>query len=361
MPMNIQQTARAVLCVILGAGISVNASARQPAPPAPQPPAPQPPVPAVPGGTFDPARPVTAEVDTSTLARISIDPRLTDFTSLVMATQQESLLRSEAVTLLVPTNDALAALGPGAVERLLKPENIDEVRQLVRSHVLLQVLPANKLTTSGRLRTFGGRRILPTLADGRISIGNARLIQFDITASNGVVHIIDGVITGPTRSLLESVEADPSLSRFAQMLKLTGVDVSLAGKQNLTVLAPSDAAFARLNPKVVSDLMDPNNRTELSKLVARHVFAGSIYSESLGTIAAGQRGIPSLAGDPLHSEMKDGNPLFNKTARLTKTDTEASNGVLHTIDDVLRFIPWGEQAPKVPDQNIPIPSVPAPK
>jgi uncharacterized surface protein with fasciclin (FAS1) repeats len=311
------------------------------------------PQPAAPGGTFDPSRPITAEPDTTAYSRVAADPRLSTFLDLLKATQQESLLRSETLTVFAPTNEAFAALGTAEIERLKKPENAGELKKLVRGHVLLQIVPANKLTTSGRLRSFGGRRLLPVMTAGRVTVEGAKIVQTDITASNGVVHIIDAVLRWPTGTVLQAIEKDPSLSRFTEMLKLSGKDTVLNGTQNYTVLAPSNAAIERISPAAIHDLMDPEKRTDLDKFVSRHIFAGMIFSESLGTIASSQRGIPSMAGDPLHSEVKDGKPLFNKTARLVKTDLETSNGVVHEIDDVLRFIPWGDEAPKVPDQPVP--------
>ncbi len=312
------------------------------------------------GGTFDPSRPVTAEPDTTVYVRVAADPRLSIFLELVKATEQESLLRSETLTVLAPTNDALKAMGDAEIARLKKPENAAELKKLVRGHVLLQTVTLDKLTTSGRLRSYAGRRLLPVMQANRPTIDGARVIQSDIAASNGVVHIIDSVIRWPQGTLLQSIEKDPSLSRFTEMLKLAGKDTVLNGTQTFTVLAPTNAAIERISPAAISSLLEPDKRTELDKFVSRHIFAGTIFSESLGTIASSGKGIPSMAGDPLHSELKDGKPLFNKTARLVKTDTETSNGVVHTIDDVLRFIPWGDNAPKVPDQTVP-PTAPAPK
>lgn len=305
------------------------------------------------GGTFDPSRPVTSTPDTTVYIRIEADPRLSSFLDLVKATQQESLLRSETLTVLAPTNDAIKALGEAELTRLKSPANAAELKKFVRGHVLLQSVPLNKLTNSGRLRSFGGRRLLPVMEGNRVTIDGAKVVQADIAASNGVVHIIDAVIRWPSGTLLATIEKDPSLSRFSEMLKLAGKDTVLNGTQNFTVLAPTNEALSRINPNAIKDLMEPDRRTELDKFVSRHIFAGMIFSESLGTIASSGKGIPSMAGDPLHSEIKDGKPLFNKTARLLKTDTESSNGVVHTIDDVLRFIPWGDNAQPVPDQNAP--------
>lgn len=315
------------------------------------------------GGTFDPSKPMTAEADTSVLARAKADPRLTRLVALVEASGQASMLQSENVTLLAPSNEAFDRLPKGDLDRLLGEAGSSDLKELVRAHVLFQTVASSQLSAGQRQRTFGGRRLLVGRdGAGKPTVGGARIVQADITASNGVIHIIDTVLVPPARTLLGVIEADPRLTKFTEMLKATGRDATLNGGQTLTVLAPSDSAFARLSPAVLADLMDPDKRTELNKFVQRHLVGGALYSENIEAFGTGRTRLPSMSGEPLTIEINRG-ALINKTARIVEPNVEARNGVVHVMDDFLRFIPWGENAKPVPDQpvpNQPVPNQPVP-
>lgn len=319
-----------------------------------QPAASQPPMPRAPGGTFDPEKPLTAEADTTTLARIRADTRLSTFSELIQLTAQESLLRSEKITVLAPVNDAFKALPAGELDRLRQEPNRAELQRLVRMHVLTNVIDSRGFATAPRQRTYSGRRVRfepitvgPQGAPRGIapfSVRGAKFVQTDVTASNGVMHVMDALVLAPGQSVLQLIQANPKLTRYAQMLKASGVDQVLAGSGSFTVFAPSDEAIDRLDARVLAELLDPKMPDAASKFVRRHIFAGGIYSENAGVVGAGETGVPSMAREPLTTEIKDGRPLLNGTARLVETDAEGSNGVLHVIDDILRITP----KPKAP-------------
>ncbi|MFM9957866.1 MAG: fasciclin domain-containing protein [Phycisphaerales bacterium] len=318
---------------------------------------PTPPVPAgqAPGGTFDPSKPVTAEVDTSLYARAKADPRLIKFISLVEVTRMESLLRSENATLLAPTDAAFEKVPREEIERLLTPEANDELRALVRSHVLMKLTPTQQFGAERRVRTYGNRRLLVEVdAARKFTFAGASIVQADVTGSNGVMHLIDKVLLPPPNTVLQTIENDPTLTTFAKLVKASGREEMLtSSKQVVTVFAPSDEVFARLSPSVVEGLLNPDNLEDLKKVIGRHIVSGSMFVENLEAFASGERGLPTFSGEPLKIEVEGGGALINKTARISKGDTECKNGVLHITNDLLRFIPWGDEAKPVPAQPIP--------
>lgn len=318
------------------------------------------PTPPAPGGVFDPSKPSTAEPDTSVMARVRADPRLTQFLSLIEVTRQESLLRTENATVFAPTNDAFAKVPPAELERLASPGAADELRSLVRGHVLFKVVPSNQLGAERRLRSISGRRLLVERDQaGAVTVAGARLVQADVTASNGVLHLVDAVLIPPASNLLTMIENDPRLSIFTKLVKSSGRDVTLASNQNFTVFAPTNAAFERLSPGVIDGLLDPDNLNDLRLVVSRHIVSGVMYVESLDAFATAERGLPALSGEPLKIEVMGGGTLINKTARIESGDAEAKNGVLHITTDMLRFIPWGEEAKPPPPQEVPGETAPA--
>ncbi len=104
-------------------------------------------------------------------------------------------LRSDGpLTVFAPLDSAFARLPDGEVERLLKPENRHELRNILTLHVAEGAITSDDL--SGRiipLETLGGQTVLVDATDG-VRVGNAHVVQADIRTDNGVIHVIDRVI-----------------------------------------------------------------------------------------------------------------------------------------------------------------------
>ncbi|MEM9262984.1 MAG: fasciclin domain-containing protein [Pseudomonadota bacterium] len=120
------------------------------------------------------------------------------FTTLVAAVQAAGLvdtLKSPGpFTVFAPTDDAFAALPAGTVESLLLPENKDKLVSILTYHVVSGTVPASRLSGSrGSIDTVQGSRLH---FDGRngVKINKATVITADINASNGIIHVIDGVL-----------------------------------------------------------------------------------------------------------------------------------------------------------------------
>ena len=120
------------------------------------------------------------------------------FTTLVAAVQAadlvDTLKSSGPFTVFAPTDAAFAALPTGTVESLLLPENKGQLVEILTYHVVAGEVPASRLSgTSGSITTVEGRAVH---FDGRngVRINNANVVTADIAASNGIIHVIDGVL-----------------------------------------------------------------------------------------------------------------------------------------------------------------------
>jgi uncharacterized surface protein with fasciclin (FAS1) repeats len=134
----------------------------------------------------------------------------TDHTTLVAAVVAADLvgtLKSEGpFTVFAPTNDAFAKLPAGTVETLLKPENKAQLAKILTYHVVSGNLDAAAVVaaiTSGNgqvvLTTVSGGTLTASLEDGKVKLvdengGAAFVIAADLKGSNGVIHVIDGVV-----------------------------------------------------------------------------------------------------------------------------------------------------------------------
>ncbi len=119
------------------------------------------------------------------------------FETLVAAVQAADLvetLRGEGpFTVFAPTDEAFAALPEGTVERLLQPENIDELRGILLLHVVPGTYFAADVVEAGALETAAGAMIDVQVGE-TVAVGGSTVMGTDIRARNGVIHVIDTVI-----------------------------------------------------------------------------------------------------------------------------------------------------------------------
>lgn len=120
------------------------------------------------------------------------------FTTLVAAVQAAGLvdtLKSPGpFTVFAPTDDAFAALPAGTVDSLLLPENKDQLVSILTYHVVAGNFPASQLVGKrGALATVQGGNLHVNGTNG-VRVNNATVVTPDVTASNGVIHVIDTVL-----------------------------------------------------------------------------------------------------------------------------------------------------------------------
>jgi len=97
-------------------------------------------------------------------------------------------------TVFAPTDEAFAKLPEGTVETLLKPENRDQLVAILTYHVVPGKVKAADVVKLDSATTVNGSDVTISVADGGVSIDNAKVVKTDISASNGVIHVIDAVI-----------------------------------------------------------------------------------------------------------------------------------------------------------------------
>lgn len=121
-----------------------------------------------------------------------------DFNTLAAALEAAGLIETlkgdGPFTVFAPTDAAFAALPEGTVENLLKPENREQLIAILTYHVVPGKVLAADVVKLDKAKTVNGSDVMIKVADGNVSVDDAKVVKTDIDASNGVIHVIDTVI-----------------------------------------------------------------------------------------------------------------------------------------------------------------------
>ncbi|HAU48787.1 MAG TPA: fasciclin [Planctomycetaceae bacterium] len=120
------------------------------------------------------------------------------FSTLVAAVKAaglaETLSGSGPFTVFAPTNAAFEKLPAGTVEKLLKPENKDQLVKVLTYHVVPGKVMAKDVVKLSKAKTVEGSEVAIAVNGGAVTVDNAKVIKTDVNSSNGVIHVIDTVI-----------------------------------------------------------------------------------------------------------------------------------------------------------------------
>ncbi len=97
-------------------------------------------------------------------------------------------------TVFAPVDAAFAALPAGTVESLVSPENKGKLTGILTYHVVAGKVLSSDLSNGMKAKTVNGAEITITIADGKVKVNGAQVVLADVATSNGVIHVIDGVL-----------------------------------------------------------------------------------------------------------------------------------------------------------------------
>lgn len=124
------------------------------------------------------------------------------FQTLVAAVQAADLVDTLSgagpFTVFAPTDAAFANLPDGTVESLLLPENKDQLVSILSYHVVAGNVTSDQVTGLSKATTVQGADLDIAVVDGAVQINSATVVQADVLASNGVIHVIDTVLLPPS-------------------------------------------------------------------------------------------------------------------------------------------------------------------
>jgi uncharacterized surface protein with fasciclin (FAS1) repeats len=97
-------------------------------------------------------------------------------------------------TVFAPTDAAFEKLPAGTVDSLLKPENKDQLIAVLTYHVVPGNVTADDVVKLNSATTVNGAEVSIAVVDGSVRVDDATVVKADVSASNGVIHVIDSVI-----------------------------------------------------------------------------------------------------------------------------------------------------------------------
>ncbi len=270
-----------------------------------------------------------------TVVDIAID---NGFSTLVTAVVQEGLVPALSnpfgtFTVFAPNNDAFdalaAELGVAVGDLLALPDLSD----ILLYHVLGAEVPSSAVTNGLLAQPLNTENTIKMTATsgGDVFANHAQVILADVSASNGVVHVIDNVIL-PSITLVDLALAEPDFDILtAAIIEKELLPVVTDPFATLTVLAPNDAAFQALMTALSINQEQLLALDNLEDILLYHVFDSEIFA---GDLENGLLASPINDDNTLKVTVNNSGIFFNQ-AQVIGGDIEASNGVVHVLDAVL--------------------------
>ena len=135
----------------------------------------------------------------------------------------------------------------------------------------------------------------------------------------------------PAKDIVDTAVSAGQFKTLAAALQAAGLVDALKGKGPFTVFAPTDDAFAKLPAGTVESLLQPENKEKLKAILLYHVVTGSVKANKVMKLD-GQM-VKTLQGSAIKVAVENG--VRVNESNVVKTDIDASNGVIHVIDNVL--------------------------
>ena len=258
------------------------------------------------------------------------DGRFTTLLAAVEAAGLAGLVSTSELTVFAPTDDAFAALPEGALDGLLA--DTDALTGVLAQHVLNgTVLSSDIAAGESLVTTFAGTKVLVVNTDGAITVGGSTVTEADITADNGVIHVLDAVILPGSTIVDVAANAEGDVfSTLTGALTAASLASTLAGEGPFTVFAPTNDAFAALPEGALDALVA--DLDQLSTVLLYHVIPNANIASA--DIAAGETTIETAAGIEITIVNADG-AITVGGATVVTPDIAASNGVIHVVGGVL--------------------------
>lgn len=172
-----------------------------------------------------------------------------------------------------------------------------------------------------------------------LACGAAMAIASTSEAANPMVG---GAPMYANRNIVQNAINSKNHTTLVAAVKAAGLVDTLSGKGPFTVFAPTNEAFAKLPAGTVENLVKPENKASLTKILTYHVVSGRISAQQIASMAMrdhGEATLKTVEGENLRFRKHAGSwwviDAKGGKARITIPNVMQSNGVIHVVDAVL--------------------------
>ena len=253
---------------------------------------------------------------------------------LTTAGLADTLSTGGPYTVFAPTDAAFAKV-PKATLKALAADPA-KLKAVLLYHVVPGAVTAGDVVKLTSAKTLEGESVAIKVTGGSVFIDGAKVVTPDVTASNGVIHIIDSVLiprslqttAAPTKNIVQTAVAAGQFKTLVSLVKKAGLAATLSGKGPFTVFAPTDAAFAKVPKATLAALA--KDKMKLRDVLLYHVVKGEVTASQVVKL----RSAKTLEGKSLSIRVS-GKSVLVGGAKVTTADVMATNGVIHVISKVL--------------------------
>lgn len=265
------------------------------------------------------------------------------FSILVEAVQAaglaETLSGPGPLTVFAPTNDAFSALlAELGVTKDQLLSNKALLTAVLKYHVVSGSVSSTQIPLGKAITPVGGGffKVDKAGADLVITDGrnrSSKIVQADVAASNGLIHVIDKVLLPADKNIAQTAAANPNFSILVEAVTAAGLVDTLSAPGPFTVFAPTNAAFSSLLAELgITKEQLFADKALLTKVLTYHVLPALALKADLQVNTP----IKTVEGETF--VINQGLAITDRRGRLaniTATDVLASNGAIHVIDKVI--------------------------
>jgi uncharacterized surface protein with fasciclin (FAS1) repeats len=248
--------------------------------------------------------------------------------AVVQADLLATLQGTGPFTLFAPTDQAFSDAGIDLVA-LDTPEGKAALQDILLYHVYSGEVPASAVTDGMLANMANGDNLKFGVNNGIVTVGNANVTMADVQASNGIIHVIDTVLSPPSLDVPATAQTTGIHDTLVAAVVQADLLATLQGTGPFTVFAPTDQAFSDAGIDLGA-LDTPEGKAALSDILLYHVVSAEVASSTVTDCMSAD----AANGQPL-SFTVDANGVMVNDATVVAADVITTNGLIHVIDTVL--------------------------
>lgn len=304
--------------------------------------------------------------DTSGMTLDEIVKSVGNFSRLAEAVEMAGMdlaLRADGpLTIFVPDNAAFDAVPKETLAPLLADPAL--LATILQYHLVVDQADGIALAQLNSVETAASEPISVTIGmDGELLVNGAQIVYRDLLAANGVIHVINQILTPPSLGLelpsaaletltlrdepadetlealkqadtsgetvIDVIQSNSGFKTAATAIDAAGLNDALRERGPFTLFVPTDAAFRELSDTDLQALL--NDHTALTDRLRHHLVLGDINSADLATTPT----LLTASGEELVVTVQEDGRIFVNGVPIYQADIEASNGVIHVIGGIL--------------------------